>query len=253
MKRDPTVNDPTKAGRRRVVTTMVAMAAAALAPWRVAKAQSGAAPVRLVIPFASGSYTDNFARIVVPAFGERLGAIVVIDNRPGANGIVASDHVAKSAPDGMTLLLGGTSSIAINPSLYKSVPYDPVNDLLPVARSGSLPFLLVVHPSVPANTVQELIDYAKKNPGKLAYATPNSTSLMGMELFKRLAGVDILSVPYKSSPQAMLDLVANQVQVQIADFATAMPHVRAGKARALAFTMANRLRRTAWITPRAHS
>lgn len=198
---------------------------------------SGAAPVRLVIPFAVGSYTDNFARIVVPVFSERLGTTVVIDNRPGANGIVAADAVAKAAPDGLTLLLGGSSAIAINPGLYKSLPYDPVKDLIPVARSGSLPFLLVVHPSVPATGVPELIAYAKQNPGKLAYATPNSSSLMAMEMFKRRAGVDILSVPYKSSPQAMLDMVANQVQVQIADYATAIPHVRSGKARVLAVTM----------------
>jgi tripartite-type tricarboxylate transporter receptor subunit TctC len=178
--------------------------------------------------------------MVVPAFAERIGATVVIDNKPGANGILASDIVAKSPPDGNTLLLGGSSSIAINPGIYKSLPYDPVKDLLPVVRSGSLPFLLIANANVPANNVPELIAYAKANPGKLAYATPQSSSLMGMELFKRTAGVDILSVPYKSSPQAVLDMIANQVQVMIADYGTAIPHVKAGKVKVLAVTMAKR-------------
>jgi tripartite-type tricarboxylate transporter receptor subunit TctC len=179
-------------------------------------------------------------RIALPGLSEKLGASIVVDNRPGANGIIAADAVAKSAPDGLTFLMGGASANAANPSLYKTLPYDPVKDLVPVVRFGLLPFVLLVNPSVPAKSVPELIDYAKKNPGKLAYATPNSATLVGMETFKRSAGVDILQVPYKSSPQAMLDLVAGQVQVLIADFATAMPHVRSGKARVIAATMARR-------------
>ena len=216
---------------------LIALTAVLIAP-HAAQAQAPARPLRIVIPFATGSYTDNFARIVVPPFAERLRAVVLIDNKPGANGAIAAEAVAKSAPDGLTVLLGGSSSIAINPSLYKTLPYDPIRDLVPVARSGSLPFMLVAHPSVPATNVPELIAYAKQNPGKLTYATPNSSSLMAMEMFKRRAGVDILSVPYKSSPQAMLDMLANQVQIQIADYATAIPHVRSGKARVLAVTMA---------------
>jgi len=225
----------------RWTSTCAFLLAATLAGVSPSMAQTGETKVvRIVVPFAAGSYTDNFARIVIPGFAERLGMPVVIDNRPGANGVIAADYVAKSSPDGLTLLLGGTSSIAINPGIYKSLPYDPIKDLLPVVRSGSLPFVLIVHPSVPANTVLELIEYAKKYPGKLAYATPNSSSLMGMEMFKRLASVDILSVPYKSSPQAMLDLIGNQVQVQIADYATAIPHIRSGKVRLLAVTMDQR-------------
>jgi tripartite-type tricarboxylate transporter receptor subunit TctC len=193
-----------------------------------------------VVPFAAGSYTDNVLRIALPGLSEKLGASIVVDNRPGANGIIAADAVAKSAPDGLTFLMGGASANAANPSLYKTLPYDPVKDLVPVVRFGLLPFVLLVNPSVPVKSVPELIDYAKKNPGKLAYATPNSATLVGMETFKRSAGVDILQVPYKSSPQAMLDLVAGQVQVLIADFATAMPHVRSGKARVIAATMARR-------------
>jgi tripartite-type tricarboxylate transporter receptor subunit TctC len=197
-------------------------------------------PIRVIVPFAAGSYTDNVVRIVMPALGERLRATIVVENRPGANGVIGADAVAKSAPDGYTFLMGGTSVNAANPGLYKQLPYDPVKDLVPVARFGILPFLLVVNPKVPVKSVAELIDHAKQNPGKLAYATPNSATLVGMETFKRSAGVDILSVPYKSSPQAMLDLVAGQVQVLIADFATAMPHVKANNARVVAATMARR-------------
>jgi len=222
--------------RRRLILGSAASAlAAAYGPaWAQAK------PVRIVVPFAAGSYTDNVLRIALPGLSEKLGASIVVDNRPGANGIIAADAVAKSAPDGLTFLMGGASANAANPSLYKTLPYDPVKDLVPVVRFGLLPFVLLVNPSVPAKSVPELIDYAKKNPGKLAYATPNSATLVGMETFKRSAGVDILQVPYKSSPQAMLDLVAGQVQVLIADFATAMPHVRSGKARVIAATMARR-------------
>src|SRR5688500_9993113 len=193
-------------------------------------------PIRVIVPFAAGSYTDNVVRIVMPALGERLRTTIVVENRPGANGVIGADAVAKSAPDGYTFLMGGTSVNAANPGLYKQLPYDPVKDLVPVARFGVLPFLLIVNPKVPVKTVPELIEHAKQNPGKLAYATPNSATLVGMETFKRGAGVDILSVPYKSSPQAMLDLVAGQVQVLIADFATAMPHVKANNARVVAAT-----------------
>ena len=225
-----------KLSRRQLV---LALSASSLASAGVL-AQSTAKPVRIVVPFAAGSYTDNVLRIALPALSEKLGAPIVVDNRPGANGIIAADAVAKAAPDGLTFLMGGASANAANPSLYKSLPYDPVKDLVPVVRFGLLPFVLLVNPSVPVKTVPELIDHARKNPGKLAYATPNSATLVGMETFKRLAGVDILQVPYKSSPQAMLDLVAGQVQVLIADFATAMPHVRSGKARVVAATMARR-------------
>lgn len=216
---------------------LLALALAAVLP--SALAQGGRA-IRLVIPFAAGSYTDNVARIVSPALGERLGATVIVDNRPGGNGVIGADAVAKAAPDGRTFLMGGTSVNAVNPHVLKSLPYDPLRDLVPVVRLGNLPFMLVVNPSVPATTLPELIAYAKANPGKLAYGTPNSTTLVGMETLKRMAGVDILSVPYKSSPQAMGDLAAGQLQVIIADFATAMPHIRSGKARLLAVTMARR-------------
>lgn len=196
--------------------------------------------VKFIVPFAAGSYTDNVARIIMPGIAERLGQTVIIENKSGANGIIGADFVAKAAPDGLTVLVGGASVNVVNPNVYKALPYDPVRDLLPAARMGLLPFMLVVNPSVPVNNVAELIAYAKKNPGKLSYGTPNAATLVGMETFKRGAGVDITSVPYKASPQAMMDLVGNQIQVIISDFAVIMPQVKAGKARALAVTMPKR-------------
>lgn len=226
--------------KRTAVAALAVLVSTVLSAFDVNAQAGGSKPIRVIVPFAAGSYTDNVVRIVTPALGEKLGATIVVENRPGANGLIGADAVAKSSPDGYTFLMGGTSVNAANPGLYKQLPYDPVKDLVPVSRFGVLPFLLVVNPKVPAKTVPELIDYAKKNSGKLAYATPNSATLVGMETFKRAAGVDILSVPYKSSPQAMLDLVAGQVQVLIADFATAMPHVKAGNARVVGATMARR-------------
>jgi tripartite-type tricarboxylate transporter receptor subunit TctC len=230
-----------EAGRRRALCITAAMAAAGIASaWTSSARAQGGAVIRFIVPFAAGSYTDNVARLIVPDMAERLGQTIIVENRAGANGIIGADLVAKAAPDGLTVLVGGASVNTVNPSVYKSLPYDAVRDLLPAARIGILPFLLVTHPGLPVSTVQELIGYAKENPGKLAYATPNAATLVGMETFKRLAGIDITRVAYKSSPQAMADLVGNHVQVLIADFATAMPHVKAGRARLLAVTMPRR-------------
>lgn len=212
----------------------------ALAPLADDAAAQSPQPMRWIVPFAAGSYTDNVARIIAPGISERLGQTIVIENRAGANGTIGADFVAKAAPDGQTVLVGGASVNVVNPNVYKSLPYDPVRDLLPVARIGLLPFMLVVNNDVPAANVAELIAHAKKNPGKLSYGTPNAATLVGMETFKRGAGVDIVSVPYKSSPQAIGDLVGNHVQMAIADFAIAMPQVKAGKARVLAVTMPKR-------------
>lgn len=196
--------------------------------------------VRLVVPFAAGSYTDNVARLVAPGMAKHLKKNVIVENRAGANGIIGADFVARAKPDGLTLLVGGASVNTINPSVYKNLPFDPEQDLLPVARIGVLPFMLLTHPSLPIHSVADLIQYAKDNPDKLAYGTPNTATLVGTETLKQKAGIKILSVPYKSSPQAMTDLAGNQIQVLIADFATAMPQVKAGKARLLAVTMKTR-------------
>lgn len=219
------------------LSALLAAAAMLLAP---VEASAASSVIRFIVPFAAGSYTDNVARILAPAVAQRLNASIIVENRPGANGIIGADYVAKSKPDGLTLLVGGASVNTIDPAVYKSLPYDPVRDLVPVVRLGVLPFLFVTNPSIPANNIAELVAYAKKNPGKVSCATPNSSTLVGIETFKRIAGVDILTVPYKSSQQAMTDLIGNQVQMMIADFASGMPMVRSGKVRLLAVSMGRR-------------
>lgn len=223
--------------RRRTLTA----ALLGLTPLMAASRLRAEEVVRLVVPFAAGSYTDTVARLVAPGLSRHLSKTVIIENRGGANGIIGAEYVARRTPsDGLTLLVGGASVNTINPSVYKSLPYDPERDLLPVARIGVLPFLLLVNASLPVRSVAELIQYSKTHPGKLAYGTPNAATLVGSETFKRSAGIDLLSVSYTSSPQAMNDLASNQIQVLIADQATALPLLQAEKVRLIAVTMKDR-------------
>ena len=227
----------------------LAFAAAALGT-SAAQAQSyPSQPVTLVVPFAAGSGTDAVARTVAQKLGDRLKQPVVIDNRPGANAQVAAQYVAKAKADGYTLFMTTNTSHSANPALYKELRYDPVKDFTPVARVGELPFALAVHPSVPAKSLQDLIDHAKANPGKLSYATPNSTSLVAMETIKRIAGIDIAQIPYKSSPQAMTDLVGGQVQVYVVDFGSGMTMLKSDKIRTLAITTARESRMLPGVPP----
>lgn len=196
------------------------------------------APITLVVPFAAGSGTDSVARTVGQKLAERLKQPVLVDNKPGANAQVAAQIAAKAKPDGYTLFMTTNTSHSANPALYTALKYDPIKDFTPVARVGELPFALAVHPSVPAKTLGELIAHARANPGKLSYATPNSTSLVAMESIKHIAGIDLLSVPYKSSPQAMTDLVGGQVQVYVADLGSGMSMLKSDKVRTLGITTA---------------
>jgi len=199
-----------------------------------------AKPIRLVVPFAAGSATDSVGRILAQELSQRLGQNVLVENRPGANGQLAATFVAKSAPDGYTLFMTTNTSHAANPHLYKTLPYDPVRDFEPIARVGTLPFMLVVTAGLPVETTAQLIAYAKAHPGTLAYAAANSTSLVGAETINVIAGTDLLRVSYKSSPEAILDLTAGRLQVMVADFVTAIPHVKAGKLKVLGVTTARR-------------
>lgn len=196
--------------------------------------------IKFIVPFAAGSSTDSVSRIIIPDLSERLNATIIVDNRAGSSGLIGADAVVRSPPNGLTFLVGGASVNVVNPWLFKTLPYDPVRDLVPVARIGIAPMMLLVHPSMPFNDVASLIDYAKKNPSKLAYGTSSSSTMVGMETFKRNAGIDLLSVPYKSSPQAVTDLIANHVQMIFSEFATGMPMVRSGKAKVIAVTMQHR-------------
>ncbi len=197
-----------------------------------------AGPVTLVVPFAAGSGTDAVARTVAQKLSERLKQPVLIDNKPGASAQLAAQYVAKAKPDGYTLFMTTNTSHSANPSLYLNLRYDPIKDFTPITRVGELPFALAVHPSVPARTMKELIDYAKANPAKLSYATPNSTSLVAMEQIKNISGVFIVPIPYRSSPQAMTDLVSGVVQVYVVDFGSGMSMLKSDRIRPLGVTTA---------------
>ena len=199
-------------------------------------------PIRLVVPFAAGGATDVLARLVGERLTASLGQQVVVDNRPGAGGNIGSDIVARAEPDGYTILMGAVGTHAINPSLYPKMPYDPVKDFAPVTLVASVPNVLVVNPEVPANSVQELIDLAKAKPGELNFASSgNGTSIhLSGELFKAMTGTDIVHVPYKGSGPAVTDLLGGQVQMMFDNMPSSLPHVKAGKLRALGVTSAAR-------------
>lgn len=197
-------------------------------------------PVTLVVPFAAGSGTDTVARIVAQQLGTRIGQSVVVENRAGANGSVAATFVARSEPDGHTLFMTTNTSHSANPSLLKSIPYDPVADFTPVARMGNLPFLLVIDPKIPATSVKELVAHARANPGKLTYASGNSTGIVAGATFARRAGIDVLHVPYRSTPPAITDIIGGRISMMFVDITASLTQVNAGALRALAVTTAER-------------
>ena len=198
-------------------------------------------PIRVIIPFAAGAGSDITARLVANDMQQRLGTTLVVDNRPGANGMLAAETVARAAPDGYTLFFTTVSTQAANPSLYKKLPYDPIRDFTPVGRISLSQHVLVVHPSVKAASVQDLVLLAKAQPGKLSYATSNAGSLVSAEWLKAMAQVDIVGVPYNSNPTALTDLIAGRTQVMFPDQNSATPHINAGKLRVLAVTGLSRL------------
>jgi tripartite-type tricarboxylate transporter receptor subunit TctC len=197
-----------------------------------------AKPITLVIPFAAGSGTDNVGRIVSQGLAERLKQPVVIENKPGANGQIAAELVKNARPDGYTLFMTTNTSHSANPSLYKTLRYDPIKDFTPIVRTGELPFAVAVNNDMPIKTLQELISYAKANPGKISYGTPNSTSLVASETIRREAKIDIVGVPYKSSPQALTDLIGGQLQLYVVDFGSGMAMLKANRVRPIAVTPA---------------
>ncbi|WP_188899057.1 Bug family tripartite tricarboxylate transporter substrate binding protein [Caldovatus sediminis] len=202
---------------------------AATAPWP-------ARPVRMVVAYPAGGSTDITARLMAERLSRAWGQPVVVENRAGAAGTIGADSVAKSPPDGHTLLMAASPEIAIARSTQRNLPYDPVRDFAPVMLVGEVPFLLVVNPSVPARTLAELIALAKSQPGRLNYASfgiGTSSHLVG-ELFRTTAGVDITHVPYRGSAPAMTDLIAGQVQMAFDTIPAALPHVREGRLRAIA-------------------
>lgn len=199
-------------------------------------------PVRLIVPFAAGSLSDSLGRLLAKELTTALGQQFIVDNKPGASAIIGAQATATAPSDGYVLMLTTNTPQAANFSLFKKLPYDPVKDFTPVARIGYFPFVLLTNPALPVKSVKELIDYAHSNPGKLNYATANSMSLVSAETINVLAQTDMQRVAYKSNPQALTDLMGGEIQVMVGDLGTSLPHIKAGKLRALGVTMARRTR-----------
>jgi tripartite-type tricarboxylate transporter receptor subunit TctC len=197
-------------------------------------------PITLVLPFAAGSGTDTTTRIISQHLGIALGVGTVIDNKPGANGMIAATYVARAAPDGYTLFVTTNTTHSANPFLLKNMTYDPVKDFTPIARTGDLPFMLVVNNDLPAKNVAELIAYGKANPGKLTYASGSSSGIVSGATFAHNTGVDMLHVPYKSSPPALNDVIGGRISMIFIDVLTGLPHVKGNALRALAVTTKER-------------
>lgn len=200
-------------------------------------------PIRFVVPFPPGGSTDTVARLVAQRAGEPLGQQIVIDNRPGASGAIGVEIVARAAPDGYTWVLGTTSTHAISPATNPKLRYDPLKSFAPVTLLGDAPYFVLVHPSVAAHSVKELIALARAQPGKLNYASAGNASLAHFtgELFKSHAKVELTHVPYKGSAPALIDLLAGRVEMQFGSIPPALPHMQAGRLRALAVTSAKRI------------
>ena len=199
-------------------------------------------PVRILVGYPPGGGTDLVARLVAQPLGEKWGQPVIVENRPGAAAIIATEAVVKAKPDGYTLLMAYATELAVNPATFRKLPYDPLRDLAPIARLGSAPLVMAVHPSLPAKSVAELIALAKAKPGSLSYSSSGQGSVhqFAGELFKLRTGADILHVPYKGSGPATADAVSGQVQVTFASVASVLRFVQSDRLRALAVTSAER-------------
>ena len=226
---------------RAAASLSAALAVSALHAAAAAEAYP-AKPVRFVVAFPPGGGTDIIARSIAQKLAERLAQQVVVDNRPGAGGNIGTDIVAKSAPDGHTLLMGSAGPLAINASLFGKMPFDPIRDLAPVTLAASTPNVLVVHPSLRAATIGELIALAKARPGEINFASSGhgTPAHLAGELFNSMAGVKMVHVPYKGAAPALADLLGGQVQLMFSTMPPALPHVKDGKLRALAVTSAKR-------------
>jgi tripartite-type tricarboxylate transporter receptor subunit TctC len=220
----------------RLLSCLLATASLALSLTGAAADTYPSKPVTIIVPFGAGSATDTVTRVVAQHLSTVLKQNVVVENKPGANGAIAAAFVARSAPDGYTLFMSTNSPHSAAPYLTKNISYDPVKDFAPVTRMGSYTLILVVHPSVPAKTVPELIAHARQNPGKLSFASGNTSGIVAGETLKAWAKLDMLHVPYKSAPPALNDVLAGRVSMMFTDLTTGLPHVRANSLRAVAQT-----------------
>src|SRR5215471_3019071 len=199
-------------------------------------------PITLVNVFGAGSTSDTICRVLADPLGAALKQPVIVEDRPGANGALAALYVARAPADGHTLLMGTNSPLSAAPYLMKNVSYDPAKDFTPVTRVGSFTLMLVINPSIPAKSMKELIAYVKANPGKLSFASVNSSGIVATETLKHWAGLDMVHVPYKAAPPALQDVIAGRVSMMFTDLTSGLPHVKSGAVHALAVT---RLKRSA--------
>jgi tripartite-type tricarboxylate transporter receptor subunit TctC len=220
---------------RKIIGSVLVFIALQLSTFGASAQSSGDKVMRIVVPFAAGGPTDILARVLAPKLATSLKRNVIVENRVGGTGSIGATFVAKSAPDGDTLLLGTSSIMAASPNLTPNLSYDPVNDFVPISLIATIENLLVVHPGVPAKNVKELVAYAKANPNKLSYASSGigSTYHLGAELFAAQTGIEWTHIPYKGAAPAIQDVLAGHVQVMFDNTSSAIPNVKAGKLRAL--------------------
>jgi len=225
----------------RALPRLLALLALAVAPLAFGQGYPSK-PIHFVVPYPAGGPLDTVARLLGQKVSESVKQPVIVENKPGAGGNIGADIVAKSAPDGYTILMGAVATHAINPTLYAHIPYDPVRDFEPVTQVASTPNVLVVNPSLPVSTVKEFIAYAKAHPGQLNFGSGSTGSAghLAGELFDTMAGVKMVHVPYKGAAPAMQDLIGGQIQLMFDNLASSLGQIRAGKVRALAVTTAKR-------------
>jgi tripartite-type tricarboxylate transporter receptor subunit TctC len=228
----------------KLLLSLCLMAAATFNTVAVAQTSQGYPnkPIRLVVPFPAGGATDLFARSISQRLGDKLGASVIIDNKPGAGGVIGSEQVAKAPADGYTLLIATTSTHSVGPAINPRIPYSVDGDFTPIAQVGSAPNIMLVPTTAPAKTLKEWVDYARKNPGKLNYASSGNGTIVHLtaELFKSYADVFLVHIPYKGTALSIPDLASGKVDVLFDSLPTGLPHVRDGRLRALAVTSAKR-------------
>ncbi len=234
------------AGRFALVATLALLAGVCTQTWAQAYP---AKPLKFVVPFPAGSATDTLGRIVAQAMGEALGQAATVENKAGANGILGAEAVKGAAADGYTFLVTTSTTQAANVSLYKKLPYDPVKDFTPIGKIGETGFILMVKNDFPARDMKEFIAYAKANPGKLAYGHGSSGSLVSAAMLAQLAGLDVVSVPYKGIPPALTDLMGGQLQFAFADVGNAVSQMNGGRLRGLGVTTSKRAGKAPQVPP----
>nr|WP_145552844.1 tripartite tricarboxylate transporter substrate binding protein [Variovorax boronicumulans] len=225
----------------RRAATLAPLLLTALGAARPARAAYPDKPLNFVVPFGAGSATDLLARALAVGVTEQSGQPVVVDNRAGAGGMLAAQHVARAPADGYTVLVTTNSTQTANPFLYRKLPYDPVKDFQPLTALGRGGTVLVVRPQAPYSSVADVVAQARRNPGQLSFGSGNSSSRMAGEMFKQLSGTDILWVGYKSNPNALTDLLGGQIDLMFIDTVTGLPHIQSGKLRPLGVSMPQRI------------